>query len=411
MRERATYTENETVVHGRPSFGIDELIAPTTIDTFMADYWEKYPLVVHRDDPDYYASVLTLEDVDGVLATSSLNDGDLRLVAEGQETPISQLIPESVEGKINGLEALYAQYRSGATVNLMFLNDRWPALTALCRTLASQLSASIHGNVYLTPPGSQGLTPHHDTHDVFVCQLYGTKNWTLHPTQTQLPLQNQGYALPAEGAGAPTQDFVLRPGDLAYLPRGTVHAAKANEEASLHLTIGVSPMVWADVIRVAVDQVCAADVRFRSGLPAGFVTSEEIQDVAAVQLRELLDALLSVTSAPKLIDQMASAMLQRRPPTLEGHLLDLEALPAVDLKTTVRRRRDLQWLVTKDDEEIHLEFHGKTIDLPEYVDKELAFITDADGFCGADIPGSLDDAGRLVLVRRLLQEDFLTKVS
>jgi hypothetical protein len=352
--------------------------------------------------------VLTLDDVDSVLATSSLNDGDLRLVNDGEELTISQLVPDNVEGRVNGLEALFAQYRAGATVNLMFLNERWPALGSLTRAVSSQLSAGVHGNVYLTPPGNRGLTPHHDTHDVFVCQLHGSKSWAFHPTQTALPLQTQGFAMPQEGAGDPVREFVLRPGDMAYLPRGTVHAAKANEEASLHLTIGVNPMAWASVLHAAVDQVSAGDVRFRASIPVGFVGAEQARRDATARLGELLSVFTAELSAPGLIEQMAGRMLQRRQPSLRGHLVDLEALPSVGLSTVVRLRPELQWLLTVDDEELHLEFHGKTIDLPQYVADEVAFMVKADEFAGTDLPGSLDDAGRLVLVRRLIREGFLT---
>ncbi|MEU4247993.1 cupin domain-containing protein [Amycolatopsis sp. NPDC026612] len=404
----STHPEREAAATRQPPVGLADLIAPTTTDTFFAEYWEKKPLLIHRKTPEYYAGVLTLADVDAMLATSSLNDGDLRLVAEGEETPVSQLVPESTEGRINGLEALYARYRSGATINLMFVNERWPALNTLCRKLAGELSAGIHGNVYLTPPGTRGLTPHHDTHDVFVCQVYGTKHWTLYPTQTPLPVQTQGYVLPETGAGEPEADFVLSPGDFLYMPRGTVHAAEANDAASVHLTVGISPMTWANALRAAIDDVFMDDVRFREGLPPGFITDPAARDRAVAELSVRLADLIGQVRPESVVDRRAATMLQRRQPTLEGHLLDLEALPSVDLSTPVRRRPQLQWLLHRKGDEIALEFHGKMINLPGYVEDEVAFMAKADEFAGAEIPGSLDEPGRLVLVRRLLQEGFLT---
>lgn len=387
-----------------------DLLDPIPVDEFLRDYWQQQPLVVHRGQPDRYSDLLTLADVDHILANSSLDDRHLRLVADGTETPISELLPESLEGRTNGLEALYERYRTGATVNLMFLHERWPALAALTQTLSTELSASTHGNVYLTPPGSRGLTPHHDTHDVFVLQLYGTKNWTLHPGQTVLPLIDQHFKMPEDGAGEPIQDFVMLPGDLAYLPRGTVHAAKANEAASLHLTIGASPMLWAHVVRLAVERVLSEDVTFREPLPVGFVRREELQNAAATRLRALLEQLAGQAPTTEVIDDAARKMLFRRPPSLTSHLLDLEALPAVGLSTPIRRRPDVEWQLTRDDEHLHLEFHGKDVELPEYVSEELSFIVKADEFTGAEVPGSLDDDGRLVLIRQLLQEGFLTSV-
>ncbi|HKS98905.1 MAG TPA: cupin domain-containing protein [Rugosimonospora sp.] len=393
---------------GRLPAALDHLLAPVTVATFVSEYWEKQPLLIQRNQPEYYKEILTLEDVDHVLANSSLNDHELRLVADGEETTLNELLPGTVEGRINGVEALFDRYRSGATVNLMFLNERWPPLSRLCRTLASELSAGIHANVYLTPPGTRGLTPHHDTHDVLVLHLFGTKHWTYYPTQTRLPLTSQHYVMPAEGAGEPIQEFELRPGDLAYLPRGTVHAARANEAASLHLTIGINPMVWATVVRSAMEQVFARDTRFRESVPIGFVTSEEVREASATWLRELFGIAAAGAHAAEAIDQAASRMLQRRHPTLGGHLLDLQRLPSVGLTTRLRRRPDLQYRLTSDDEQIHIEFHGKVIDLPEYVEDEFAFIAKVNDFVGAEIPGQLDDEGRLVLIRQLLREGFLT---
>ncbi len=393
----------------RPPAGLTELIAPIALDSFLTDYWEDQVLVVHREQSDFYVGLLTLDDIDAIFANSSLHDGDLRLVAEGQETSITELVPEELEGKINGLELMYARYREGATLNLTFLHERWPPLAALCRALATQLSASVHGNVYLTPRGTRGLTPHHDTHDVFVLQLYGAKAWNIYPTQTRIPLRDHHYMTPSTGPGEPVQQFVLRQGDLAYLPRGTVHAATAHEDdASLHLTIGVSPMVWAHVIRTAVERVMVHDERFRFALPPGFAVREELQESAAARLRELLGVLTDEISPAGAVAEMVDRTRQRRQPVLAGHLLDLEALPSVTLTTRLRRRPDLDWRLTKDDEEVHLEFHGKRIDLPEYVEDEIAYMSKADEFTGADIPGSLDDPGRLVLIQKLLEEGFLT---
>jgi hypothetical protein len=42
------------------------------------------------------------------------------------------------------------------------------------------------------------------------------------------------------------------------------------------------------------------------------------------------------------------------------------------------------------------------------VESTLRFILEAEVFVAADLPGDLDDAGKLVLLQRLLREGFLT---
>jgi hypothetical protein len=57
-----------------------------------------------------------------------------------------------------------------------------------------------------------------------------------------------------------------------------------------------------------------------------------------------------------------------------------------------------------------LTFEGRTLRFPARLARELEFLVSADGpFTAADLPGALDDAGRLVLVRRLVREGFLRR--
>ena len=46
-----------------------------------------------------------------------------------------------------------------------------------------------------------------------------------------------------------------RQGDVVYLPRGTVHEGTSNETASMHLTIGLHPKLWATVLKNAIQSV------------------------------------------------------------------------------------------------------------------------------------------------------------
>src|SRR5262249_46646857 len=158
-------------------------------------------------------------DIDTIMSTSSVRSSDLRVVADGRETPISELAPP---GDATALELLYDCYRKGSTIVFTFLDERWEPLGALCRALGADLDARIQVNVYLTPPGARGLTPHFDTHDVFVQQVHGVKHWRLYESGYPLPILGQSYAAHRGGPdpGPPAEEFDLRPGDVLYLPRG-----------------------------------------------------------------------------------------------------------------------------------------------------------------------------------------------
>jgi ribosomal protein L16 Arg81 hydroxylase len=392
----------------RLPFTFADLISPLTVDDFRSGQWEKKHVVLHRDEPNHYADLLTLAAMDNLLATSRVRSSDLRIMKGGKETPISDLVGEDGGSYANAVESVYAEYRKGATINLLFLEQQWAPLAQLCHSLSDVLNAMFHVNVYLTPAGTQGLTEHYDTHDVFVAQVYGSKRWRLYKSPMRLPLQSQRYSRPKEGLGKPVADFVLRAGDLLYMPRGTVHEAVSNDTASLHLTIGVSPMLWSDVFRSAVERATGADIRFREALPLGFVQHEERRKLAETQAAELLDLLRESLRPRDVIAAARDRVLLTRRPSLAGHLLDLESLSTVELDTKVERRPETVWRLVDGEQEIGLEFHGKELHFPGHVTEQLRYITDTALFTAREIPGPLDENGRLVLVRTLLKEGFVT---
>jgi ribosomal protein L16 Arg81 hydroxylase len=403
---------NSTARRGAASrlpFGFAELISPIGVESFTADHWEREHVVLHRDAPDYYASLLTLADMDELLATSRVRASDLRVIADGVETPVTELVSEDQPGSYaNAVETLYAHYRAGATINLLFLQEQWSPLAKLCQSMSDELSAMFHVNVYLTPAGTRGLKEHYDTHDVFVAQVYGSKRWHLYEPTVRLPLQEQRYLRPETGLGEPIAEFTLNAGDMLYMPRGTVHQAVSNETASLHLTVGVQSVLWADLIRGAVARATANDVRFRSALPVGFARDEELAGRAERQAAELLDLLRAVVEPASLVKTgRMQAMLARRS-TLHGHLVDLESLGSVGLDTKLQRRQETVWHLADNEHDVGLVFHGKELHFPRHAEPALREITDAGVFSARDISGGLDEPGRLVLVRRLLTEGFLT---
>ena len=74
----------------------------------------------------------------------------------------------------------------------------------------------------------------------------------------------------------------------------------------------------------------------------------------------------------------------------------------------MRRRLDVQFALAADTQFAALQFHGKAVQMPAYTKPDLQFICEANEFRAADLPGAMDDAGRLVLVQTLIREGFLT---
>lgn len=393
----------------QPLHTLSQLIHPIDLATFQRDHWARKPLLIRRNDPYRYADLLTLHDVDHALSQVDPAMNNIRVVVDGKETPVSELSKAGPNGATNSLEVLYERFRAGSTVVLSSLTGRWEQLQRFTQELGTEINARIQADVYLTPAEGQGSPPRYDTHDVFVAQVHGTKRWRLHGSPLALPLRNQPYE-PSQPTPPVEQEFDLQPGDLLYLPRGTVHAARSNDSTSVHITIGIHPVLWADLLRDAVATVFTEDVRFREGLPIGFRQDETLREQVADRSAELLDALRAALAPADLAANAVERAVSIGAPGLRGHLTDLDALSTVTAATWVRRRPEVQYELSVSDTQVSLAFHNKTIRLPATVADEVRFITKRgrDAFTGQSIPGDLDDQGRAVLVRTLLSEGFLT---
>ncbi|MET8542792.1 cupin domain-containing protein [Kitasatospora sp. NPDC004799] len=394
----------------RPSPDLSRLLHPVSLPAFREEYWERRPLHIPRNDPEYYADLLTLDDLDGLLSRSGPDFGNVRVVREGKEVPVSELGSPGRNMTASRLEALYERYRTGATVILNALERRWEPLARLTSTLSAEVNARFQVNVYLTPGGqARGFDPHYDSHDVIVLQAYGSKRWRLYGAPYALPLETRRYDHSAQVPEV-QEEFDLQPGSLLYLPRGTVHAATSNDAASLHLTIGVHPVLIPALINDAVREVFEGDERFRRSMPIGFANDKHLQERAEGVLAELVETLAARLSPREMTERAVQQTVSIAPVELRGHLGDLESLPRLGLDTRVRRRPDLRWSVTFGEEAVELGFHSKTIRLPLHVADEVRFVTENDGqgFTAGSIPGGLDEPGCLLLVRTLLREGFLT---
>ncbi|RZB55417.1 uncharacterized protein LOC114391401 [Glycine soja] len=155
-------------------------------------------------------------------------------------------------------------YKEGYTVALRGLEFRYQSIAAIADTLALMFGQpSVGANLYLTPPNSQGLACHFDDHCVFVCQIFGSKQWTIFSPPSQLlpRLYDSLLGSDIDCTKAGRREFFLREGDVLYIPRGFPHEAYTSSAVSddspgfsLHLTLSIEvepPFEWGGVAHFA----------------------------------------------------------------------------------------------------------------------------------------------------------------
>jgi Cupin superfamily protein len=291
------------------------------------------------------------------------------------------------------VDRVLGEWERGATIVLQALHLSRPELGSFCRSLEGSLGHPAQVNAYYTPRSAQGLPVHHDTHDVFVLQVAGEKRWLVYEPAIELPLKTQKYSAELGEPGSPVHDLVLRPGDMLYLPRGWLHEALTSESDSLHLTVGVNVVTWLDAFRAALDE-CGGEVGFRRSIDEG-------------DADQLVEALLSRLGPDDVRRRAVEKLARTRRPLRDGQLSQLRALEELDVDSELERRPTLVGVEERNGA-VLLAFDGKELVFPAHVADELRGVLELEElFTAAELPGSLDEDGRLVLVRRLVREGLL----
>ncbi len=336
--------------------------------------------------------MLSFDDVDHLLTETAIRTPAVRVARDGSVLPEARYTRSgaTVAGKpLTGLvdaRRVLQLFDEGATVVLQGLHRYWPPLRALVADLELELGHPCQANAYLTPPGSQGFAVHSDSHDVFVFQTHGHKQWEIH----------------TDGR---VDDVLLEPGLSMYLPTGTPHAARAQDAVSLHVTLGINQVTWRALVEQTVSEVLA-DVP-DTHLPAGYVDAPA---ELAAGLRARLD---DVAEAVRRIDAGAAAadrverFLTSRSARLRGGLRDVVAVRDLADHTRLARRAGSPCVLVDHDGGIRLLLGDRTLDVPARLRPALEQIRAADVLTPADLADHLDPESRRVLCRRLVREGLL----
>jgi len=359
--------------------------------TFVEKVWASR-VHHHRAEPAELAAYLSLEDADHLLTSTAIRTPSVRLVKDGTVLPESSytrpatLAGRALTGLVDARKALDL-FAEGATVVFQGLHRYWPPLTRLISELELDLGHPCQANAYLTPVGAQGFAVHRDTHDVFVLQTAGRKQWEVHSQ---------------DGIEEP----VFEPGHVMYMPTGTPHAARTQDTISLHITIGINQLTWRGLVSRAIRDL-AAKVPDEH-LPAGYL--EDPQALAhqlGRHLHDVADELRGVDPAAAVEDEVRRFLTQR-PPRLPGGLTDVVDLGALTDTSRLRRRPGHPCVLLDHadrDGTLEVLLGDRSLTVPARIRPALEEVRARAELSPADLP--LDEQSRLVLCRRLVREGLL----
>ncbi len=307
---------------------LGHVIGAERVAHFFEHIYEREALVALHNEPARFAGLLSIDDVDRICTNFDLKQGQLSLADATQELSSGDFVDDA--GYIDR-GAVADLYRRGATIILNQAHQFTPSLARLCRGLEHAFSSHVQTNTYLTPPNAQGFRTHYDNHDVLVIQVEGEKVWRLYEMPIAIPFRGEGFQLGQHEPGALRQEFVLKPGDCAYVPRGLMHDAQTSGgKASLHITVGLITRTWADLMLEAVSEVALRSPELRRSLPPGFARPDFDRAKAHEHLKTLVRGLADEVQLDPALDLMVDTFIRSRPAHNRFAVRDAIAINASD---------------------------------------------------------------------------------
>jgi len=385
------------------------LLHPVSPEDFLADYWESRPLVLHRNRPDAFQRLLSVQAIDDFLASRNLHHPDVSMVNYSRKLDTEAY---TFPSGLLDVAAVHREFAAGSTLVLSALETELPALFGLTRALEAELSTRFQANIYCTPANAQGFHPHYDSHDVIVLQVQGRKRWMLYDSPLELPYRRQEFHPDAVETGPLSAEFTLEPGDVLYIPRGLMHDARSLDGTSLHITLGVLFTSVTELLAEALSQLGLRERAFRHGLPVGFARAGFDRTDTVASLRALLQRLATEADLDGVLGHFAEDFIATRHPHLPGQMAQLAALEALSLDSLVAPRPSLIYRVVAAENQTVLHLYGSTVRLPAHAAEALSWsLAQTASYRVGDTAGELDDEGKLVLARRLVREGALYAVA
>jgi ribosomal protein L16 Arg81 hydroxylase len=230
-----------------------ELLHPYDVQTFLKQTWTQKSLLI-RGDRQKFAYLFSWQQLNELLNYHQFEFPTMRLALDEKVLDPSEN------------QYFLKHCQEGATLILDSVHKLIPEIAQLTAALRFEMGHPVQMNSYCSMPGRQGFRCHYDTHEVFILQIDGSKQWTVFSDTMKYPLRDQKSVNLASPDASPCISCVLQPGDLLYIPRGHWHYAVATQQPSLHLTLGVLCKTGIDLLEWLISEL-KEDEQWRQNLP------------------------------------------------------------------------------------------------------------------------------------------------
>lgn len=332
--------------------------ADIPVDEFLLKHWEKAPLAMLAEEEEkeyfkifgyeYFCKLLT--EVGGDPINKFISEKDFVFAKfVGKKKELKEL---SEDLTLDNFKMIFDEEEC-------FIHFHQPqrfqdGLWALMEKMESYFGCLVDAKALMSPAEGELLAPFYDDVESFILQLEGRTTWTLYKPLVEL---SNEYAedLNQDKIGSPILHVTLKPGDILYIPRGTIQEAKSETRASLVLFSTYQNQNMATLLDQTISQVLNSQVKksmdMRRGLPLGFLPSAtSLSNVEyANALVKFAESLKKETLPLPVPENMVTDFMSNRLPPFGMAKFNLEASrpPRASDKVRFRNKYHVAYFVRK----------------------------------------------------------------
>ncbi|MFL9813326.1 cupin domain-containing protein [Stutzerimonas sp. VN223-3] len=366
---------------------------------FLRDYWQKKPLLIRQAIPSFESPVSPDE-----LAGLSLEEEvESRLVVEHGDSPWELRRGPFSEDTYQNLP------ERDWTLLVQAVDQLVPEVAELIEHFRFLPNWRIDDvMVSFAAPGG-GVGPHFDNYDVFLLQAHGQRRWRVGQTcdgDTPM-LQHADLRILADFQG--TDEWILEPGDMLYLPPRLAHFGTA-EDACMTYSLGFRAPSAAEVLTHFTDflaQFLPDEERYSDADLVPAEDPHQIQSDALGRLRAMLTEHMG--DERLLLTWFGQFMTEPRyPERVQGSdLEEQELLAALGNGAILIRNLSARLAWSEVDIGLLLFASGQSRLLPSHLKDLLKLICSADAIHAENLAPWLNDEDGRNLVWQLVKQGSL----
>ena len=186
--------------------------------------------------------------------------------------------------------------------------------------------------------------------------------------------------------------------------------AKTVDKPSLHLTFGIHPFYWVDVLKAILDLVAIREPLLRRALPPGFTYRMDDHGSIVSECHNLIQLSLAQVTPEAALDLLTKEQMNASVYPPDGHFAQLTGLEEEELSldAVICHRAGILCQVESTIFNSSISFALNKVEAPPIAGPALMFIRDHECFQVYELP-NLDDHSKIVLIRRLIREGFLRR--